>query len=675
MNNFFSFTREWSVGAKLSGLIFTFTASIFAAFTFFIGYSISQIVVAQAEDEVRIKTQTMADMIGVFDSALRHEIDGYAKIFAANFPDKFSLYQEKMVDVGGKSVPSLKHGETVLNLDFSIPDRFWSQSGLVTTIFVKHGEEFIRVSTSVKKEDGQRALGTVLDHASAAFPKLSNGEAFVGVTTLFGRPFMTRYDPVKDASGKVIAALFVGVDFNQQSKMVRDKIREMKIGQTGYFFVLNSREGKEYGTAIVHPAKEGASLLDSKDDNGREFIREMLEKKRGMIRYPWHNPELGDKGPREKIAVFTEVKEWGWLIAGSTYTEELSSAATKVRNRYAVIGFIAVILLAAALYPVIHNVVSLPLKLAATAAKQLATGDLSATIDSKRRDEIGFLIHSINGIGKGLSGVVGRVRGSTDAINVAAHEISAGNSDLSARTESQAASLEQTSSSMAQLTDTVKQNAASADQANNLVLIASSVATKGGKMVAQVKDTMGEIKESSRKIVDIIGVIDGIAFQTNILALNAAVEAARAGEQGRGFAVVAGEVRSLAQRSAAAAKEIKTLISDSVEKVDGGSKLADEAGQTMDEIVVSVDRVTAIMREIADASREQSGGIEQVNQAILQMDEMTQQNAALVEQAMAAAASLEDQADQLVEVMKSFKLAEESQAQARHSAIQNLRLK
>jgi len=256
-----------------------------------------------------------------------------------------------------------------------------------------------------------------------------------------------------------------------------------------------------------------------------------------------------------------------------------------------------------------------------------------------------------------LSSIVRGIKSSSDTITGAASEIAAGNADLSSRTEQQASSLEETASSMEELTGTVKQNAENARQANQLAAGASSVAVKGGEVVSQVVSTMSSINESSRKIADIIGVIDGIAFQTNILALNAAVEAARAGEQGRGFAVVASEVRTLAQRSAAAAKEIKGLITDSVNKVGDGTRLVDQAGKTMQEIVESVKRVTDIMAEIAAASQEQTSGIEQVNQAIVQMDQATQQNAALVEQAAAAAESMQAQAQGLTKAVSIFKLS------------------
>ncbi|OBV38575.1 methyl-accepting chemotaxis protein [Janthinobacterium psychrotolerans] len=285
-----------------------------------------------------------------------------------------------------------------------------------------------------------------------------------------------------------------------------------------------------------------------------------------------------------------------------------------------------------------------------------ATMDLSAAMPVERMDEVGRTATAFNKFLERIVDVIATVRTSADTVSVAAGQITAGNADLSVRTEQQASSLEETASSLEELTSAVRQNTDNARQANTLAVSASEVASKGGAVVAQVVGTMGSINASAKKIADIIGVIDGIAFQTNILALNAAVEAARAGEQGRGFAVVATEVRNLAQRSAAAAKEIKGLIEDSVEKVNTGSALVDQAGATMEEIVVSIRRVTDIMGEIANASHEQSAGIEQVNQAISQMDQVTQQNASLVEEAAAAAASLQDRAVELVDVVAVFRL-------------------
>ena len=304
---------------------------------------------------------------------------------------------------------------------------------------------------------------------------------------------------------------------------------------------------------------------------------------------------------------------------------------------------------------IIRSVVR-PLNEAISIARTVAAGDLNVHIEANVGGEFGQLLNALRDMSNSLQNVIWHVRQGLDTFTSASREIASGNMDLSSRTEQQASSLEETASSMEELTSTVRQNADNARQANQLAMTASDVAVKGGAVVTQVVDTMHAIHDSSKRIADIISVIDGIAFQTNILALNAAVEAARAGEQGRGFAVVATEVRSLAQRSASAAREIKSLIDDSVGKIEVGNKLVDQAGVTMEEVVTSVKRVNDIMAEITEASREQSEGIEQVNQAITQMDTVTQQNAALVEQSAAAAESLQGQAAVLAETVSVFKV-------------------
>lgn len=319
-----------------------------------------------------------------------------------------------------------------------------------------------------------------------------------------------------------------------------------------------------------------------------------------------------------------------------------------------------------------------PINIAVQVAQAVAAGDLTSKIITEARDETGVLLTALKEMNSSLVKIVTEVRTGTDAMSVSSSEIADGNMDLSSRTEDQASSLEETASSMEEMTATVRQNAENANEGNKLAVLAKDTASKGGGVIANVVATMDEINTSSKKISEIVSVIDGIAFQTNILALNAAVEAARAGEQGRGFAVVASEVRNLAQRSAAAAKEIKTMISESVAKVNAGCILVDEAGRTMDEVVVSVNRVTDIMSEITNASQEQSAGIEQINQAIMTMDNVTQQNAALVEQSAAAAQSLQDQSVHLAQVVGMFVLSTaQSVSSARisgHTALSRLTL-
>ncbi|WP_426090201.1 methyl-accepting chemotaxis protein [Janthinobacterium sp. PSPC1-1] len=343
--------------------------------------------------------------------------------------------------------------------------------------------------------------------------------------------------------------------------------------------------------------------------------------------------------------------------------ESLAAYDTAFNTMLAVLG-VAVLLTGALAWHIYRTISGGLGNIEHTLERVSASLDLSAAMPVERMDEVGRTATAFNKFLERIVDVIATVRTSADTVSVAAAQISAGNADLSVRTEQQASSLEETASSLEELTSAVRQNTDNARQANTLAVSASDVARKGGAVVAQVVGTMGSINESAKKIADIIGVIDGIAFQTNILALNAAVEAARAGEQGRGFAVVATEVRNLAQRSAAAAKEIKGLIEDSVDKVNTGSVLVDQAGATMEEIVASIRRVTDIMGDIANASHEQSAGIEQVNQAISQMDQVTQQNAALVEEAAAAASSLQERAVELVDVVAVFRLRGDAQAKS-----------
>jgi len=454
-----------------------------------------------------------------------------------------------------------------------------------------------------------------------------------------------------------------GLTVSQAQKLAKDEIRKLRYEGNEYFWINNLEP-----LMIMHPMKpelEGQRLEGIKDPNGKqiftEFTKVAKEQGEGFVDYLW--PKPGSTVPVAKVSHVMLVKEWGWVIGSGIYVDDVKKEVNQLKWK-----IIAATLLFSALVFAFAWLVARRIKAALAAAvtisERIAAGDLTANIEVQSNDETGQLMQALQEMNASLVQIVGDVREGSDSIATATQQIASGNSDLSQRTEEQASALEETASSMEELTSTVKQNAENAQQANQLAVAANGVATKGGEVIKRVVTTMESITSSSKKIADIIGVIDGIAFQTNILALNAAVEAARAGEQGRGFAVVAGEVRNLAQRSAAAAKEIKGLIGDSVEKVEGGSRLVGEAGQTIQEVVASVRRVTDIMAEITAASVEQSSGIEQVNTAITQMDEVTQQNAALVEEAAAAAESLEDQAQNMVALMSRFKLAETPQGQA-----------
>ena len=450
----------------------------------------------------------------------------------------------------------------------------------------------------------------------------------------------------------------------EAQKKAMDAVKVLRYGNNEYFWINDMQP-----RMIMHPIKpelDNKDLSSNKDPTGKflfvEFVNTVKKSGAGPVEYMW--PKPGSDKPVQKVSYVKGFEPWGWILGSGVYVDTVDAA---VRSR-AVDFAIGAVLLSAALLGVGVVIARGMLRqlggepdYASSIARAIAGGDLSVPI-SVKRDDNASMVNALKAMRDDLVRIVGSVRLATESIATASGEIAAGNSDLSARTESQASSLQQTAASMEELTSTVKQNADSARQANELAASASEVAQKGGAVVSQVVDTMASIDSSSRKIVDIISVIDGIAFQTNILALNAAVEAARAGEQGRGFAVVASEVRNLAQRSAAAAKEIKDLIGASVETVGVGNSLVAQAGATMQEVVASVQRVQQIINEISTASHEQSSGIAQVNQAISQMDAVTQQNAALVEQAAAAAASMQQQAATLMQAVGVFRLEGDSAA-------------
>lgn len=645
--------RSMSLGTRISLIDFVLITTIFGLFVWAIGYVTTNMLERRASEELQAKTNAVVDMIDIFNGDLRREANRSVKILEGYYPGKFSLDTSSKVDVGGKSTPLLKSGGTTVNNDFSVPDRFSARSGVAATVFVRSGDDFIRITTSLKNGTGARAVGTALDRSHPGYQRLLAGEPFNGVATLFNRKYFTQYAPIKDEKGSAIGALFVGIDFTEDVKVIKDRIYALKIGDTGSFYAIDASDGKGQGDVVVDQKREGQNLLGLKSADGRDVIKEIIAKKQGSLRY---QATVEKVGGRERMTAFKHFKDWNWIVIGSTFTDELTGEATRMRNYFALGGLVAIVMLNLFLFFVVRNSLSRPLAEATALADKISSGDLTAQLHTNREDEIGRLIRAINGVSLGLANVVWNVRRGAETISVASGEIASGNQDLSSRTEEQASSLEETASSMEELTSTVRQNADNARQANQLAGEASEVAVRSGEVVAQVVDTMHTIHESSRKIADIINVIDGIAFQTNILALNAAVEAARAGEQGRGFAVVATEVRSLAQRSAGAAREIKALIDDSVDKVEMGNRLVDQAGATMHEVVASVKRVTEIMNEISEASREQSDGIEQVNQAITQMDAVTQQNAALVEEAAAAAESLQNQAADLVKQVQLFTL-------------------
>ena len=486
---------------------------------------------------------------------------------------------------------------------------------------------------------------------------------FVGITKLSDVNSGTK-EIVEDAYPKVIAATKIAGDLNQIARATRNmlllkdpagiKNEEATIAKARTAISSNM----EYLEKTITSDKGKSVLKDLKDARAAyvvdlEALLKLVEasKAEEAVPYLLEKVRVTQRNYFAKLEALIKLQDDVLLHDAQDAAESYSNG--KITLIALALAALAVASLMA--YLVTRSIVA-PIQQALDAANKVAAGDLTTHLQSNGTDEPGQLIAALAVMNASLSKVVSSVRMGSESVATASAEIAQGNNDLSARTEQQASALEETAASMEELASTVKQNADSARQANQLAMSATTVAVQGGEVVSQVVDTMKGINESSRKIADIISVIDGIAFQTNILALNAAVEAARAGEQGRGFAVVASEVRSLAGRSAEAAKEIKTLINASVERVEHGTNLVDKAGSTMTEVVTSIKRVTDIMGEISSASNEQAAGVSQVGEAVSQMDQVTQQNAALVEEMAAAASSLKSQANDLVQTVSVFKL-------------------
>ena len=498
------------------------------------------------------KVQSIADTVDAMDITARQLTERAYKPFRAQFPVTLEI------DTANNTLLS---GAEVLNGQLAQVDGFEQNTGGNATIFMRNGDDFVRITTSVKKENGERAVGTQLARAHPAYPLMLQGKNYTGRAVLFGKPYMTHYEPVRNAAGAVVGILYIGFDMSDFQNSLLAMVKEARFFESGGTLVIDPRQTNDQAVFVSHPTATGKKVLEAFPD-ADALLTQLRAQPAGAIseKVGLFNPSL-----QTPWTVMRQAKDGGWwIVADVSDAEAMASHWRTIWAFWAMLGLASVVI-GWGLFWLIRRQVSRPLAELTAAVTTLSQGDLTQAFHSARHDEIGTLVAEVEHMRQRFVDMMAQVRSATDSINTASAEIASGNHDLSARTEQAASNLEETAASMEQLTSTVRQSADSARQANQLASSASEIAVRGGNVVGQVVTTMDEINASSKKISDIIGVIDGIAFQTNILALNAAVEAARAGEQGRGFAVVAGEVRNLAQRSAEAAKEIKGLIGTSTD--------------------------------------------------------------------------------------------------------------
>ena len=636
--------RRWSLGVKLSVMTSLSVAALFLVLTLALTHNASKQLQTLALENMENQLDGIGDMAALFNNTLSEEVANYTALFQSFFPETFSLDDTQKIAVGAEQAPVLRNGSKTLNMDEALVDDFQRRTGAISTIFVRVGDDYLRVSTSLRKQDGQRAVGTRLDRQSPAWKLAQEGQIFQGVSMLFGKRYITQYQPVKDSNGRVVAILFVGVDMTKQYALIREKVLTKKLGDSGHFSVLSDAEGSTHGQYVFHPEHEGR-LPEWPD----ALEQQLLTQPRGTL-------EVKDNQGETQMMAWHHLPEWHWVILGEVNKASLLAPIERTCDLFLLIGAVLVLLFAVGFVFVTRSWLSQPLREVIGLAQHYSAGNLQAALETRRHDEVGQLIVAINGIGDGLNRIVSQVRESAQDISDGTDAIALSSENISQQITRQAASVEETSASMEQLSATVEQNAANVSQALTLVGDAAQVISHGGETVSRSVITMNDIKNASQSIADITHVIESIAFQTNILALNAAVEAARAGEHGKGFAVVAAEVRALAQRSAAAAKEIDDLIENSLSKVVQGHHLSEQTRQSMDDIVGRMEQVKVLMSEINVASKEQAAGISQVNLAMNHIGQATHQSTELVATSELTAQELSRKGHHLTELVQIFRV-------------------
>ncbi|HAS1784903.1 TPA: methyl-accepting chemotaxis protein [Enterobacter cloacae] len=639
-----TFFHRAGLGTKLSLLTGAGVATLFLLFTFLLSHKASQQLEDLAVEDLHNQSTGMVDMVQMFNTSLSEEVESYTRLFTTFLPQPLNSDGSQSRTINGLTVPLLKGGETELHENNTLSDDFLSRTGAISTLFVRSGNDFIRVATSLRKENGERAIGTVLDATGPAFAAVTKGEVYRGLALLFGKRYITQYQPVKDPQGQVIGIIFVGVDITHSWNVMREKILNRRLGESGRFFVLDRSNGKTRGQYLFHATEEGK--LPNWDAATQQ---QLLGDKPGTLE------RVSADGRTLKVA-YTPLPGWNWTIVGEVDKAVLLSSVTTLRDRFLLAGVALSALFAGLFVLIIRRMLTRPLRGVIDLARQYAAGDLRASLPVTRQDEVGQLVDAINGIGDGLQKIVLQVREAAGEIHQGTYALASDTGEISEQINKQASSVEETSASMEQLAATVQQNAANMEQMQQLVGETSRAVHHGGQTVTHAVSTMDDIRDASKRIEDITRVIESIAFQTNILALNAAVEAARAGEHGKGFAVVAQEVRALAARSANAVKEIEQLIGDTLNKVSEGHALSEQTRLAMDSIIVHIDNISQLVTEINHASREQSAGIGQVNLAMTHIGEASHINADRISRSEQTAQTLREKGSHLTRLVSLFQL-------------------
>ena len=627
-----------------------------------------------------INRQTLS-MIQVYNNSLEARASQIGNVLKKSLPSgDYTLDTTQRVAVAGKQTPALKAGGEVLNLNFAAVDRFTALNGAVGTVFARDGNEFIRVTTSLKQENGERAIGTTLNHDHPAYAALLANKPFTGRANLFKRDYMTHYLPMQDASGAVVGALFAGIDITDEMAVLRKNILEVKLGKNGYMYVLDA--GKDAGTMVAHPTLEGKNMYDAKDVNGFAYIRAIIEQKDGVLSYWFANTSVGNTSVREKTVVFNTIPQWKWIIVSCLDKEDLAENAASARNFLIVGAIVLCALLFSVIFITSRRWVTRPLTEAVGAMEKIAEGCLTVAIPKHDNDEVGRLLDA-------TEAMAGKMRSALSDIQAAAQQLANSAKHLVSTAHAAAEQSEQQSNSamaMAAGVEEMNTNIAhvsdGAKQAHQVSLDSDNISSEGSVIIQRATDSMTRIADTVRAASDVVGtlgresqaissivkVIREIADQTNLLALNAAIEAARAGEHGRGFAVVADEVRKLAERTSSSTQEISPLIQrildgtthavasmeEGVRQVEEGVSYAGQAGGSIVSIRQSASHVTEATTSISRALTELSSAVSEISNNLGKIAAMADQNSQIAKETAQCASDLEQLAHTLRQHVSHF---------------------
>lgn len=661
---------------KISTMLAFFGLGVFSItliiFTVFVYVKTGGIVKQIGIGEITTESSMVKDQLTTMNATLKDSAERLSQIFEGMFPLGLVVDANQTVNVSGHSVPAVKSGDRVLNLDFYAVDQIRNLSAGVATLFVRSGDEFLRVTTSLKKQDGSRALGTFLDKESPAYKSIMAGDTYFGKAQLFGSEYMTKYTPIKSKDGRVVGIAFVGVDYTDALKRFKEQIKATKIGEKGYFYIVDNKEGKTKGNIIVHPTDTDKNTFA---DNLGEHYKFISEQKEGVIEYT--------SSHGSKMASFTTMKEWNWIVVAAADINEFNQGAVSLRNILLLASPLALLLAGILLYAVVARKLQ-PLTLMVENVAKVGEGDMTVRCKYTGQDEIGLLGAGFNAMASQIGELLSEVSRSVKEVNEAASRllINARSVEEGSHHQSEAASA--TAAAVEELTVSINQVTESARDTETLSTRASNYSMEGEKVVSTASDEMRKIADvviqssgsinalgqKSNQISSIVNVIKDIAEQTNLLALNAAIEAARAGEQGRGFAVVADEVRKLAERTSKATTEISSMIAaiqndigtavtsmqSGSEQVGQGVKFASQAATALLSINEAAKETLSKISDIVSAMQEQSMASNEIAQNIEKIAGMADENSIAVQDTTAAAHQLEALASGLSQSLSRFKV-------------------